>query len=282
MDTGVDGELHLCALARRSVVFESDDLVLFVSNKNSNAAFALQGFVHGKFDSFDASLIALIVHATSGEFLGNVFLVPLANFAEEMAGESTVRVCSARPDGNGNAGEVCAVSGQLGELTVVKVGFVGEGDKAAVCLVMNFDGAGEFLPAEAILGETGNDPLIDDAGNVLGLLGFRHSLGAFHDFIHRGGLFILLLPTLINVFEIENDLVAAAILGEDHATSINDDSPYSGFANGDGMSGGNIGNEVGALENLEVVEPGQQRAASHQHQSGEEVETEAVFWFHGE
>jgi hypothetical protein len=90
----------------------------------------------------------------------------------------------------------------------------------------------------------------------------------------------LFLPAFIDVLEIKNDFVASSVFREDHAVAVDDNSPDAGFPDGDRVGSRNIGDEVGTLENLKFIEPRQKGSATYQHQSGEEIEPETVFWFH--
>lgn len=91
----------------------------------------------------------------------------------------------------------------------------------------------------------------------------------------------MLFIASVDVFKIKDDFVTPAVSGEDNATSIYDFSTNARFANGDIMSRGDIGHELGPPVDLKFVEPREEGSAAGEDQSSEEVEAEAILGFHG-
>ena len=244
LQVGINGELDLGSFAGRLVVVGRNDFLFLISNEDPFTTGAFEEGVHGCFDSADSFVVAFV--EVVSEFIRDVSFSPLLDVSEDVTGEGAIWVDATGGDPDFHAPEFAAANRDLGELLVGEISFVFVGDKASVGEVMTAEGLGKALTFQSKFREAGNDPFVDDANDVFFGVELGHAAGSGGDF--RLGeariVLILLLVALINVIEIEDYFVASPVSGESESITIYDFPPHSGLPDGDGMSGGNVGDKL--------------------------------------
>ena len=121
---------------------------------------------------------------------------------------------------------------------------------------------------------------LDDGDDVLFLALAREAV-AIGDAADLGVRLALGAVGLADFLEVEGDFVFPQVACEGDAVAVGDGAAGAGLADGDGAVSGDLAEEFVAALDLKFVKAGQQGAEADEHEDRQQVEPDAVSWFHG-